>query len=367
MVATSPKKGSSATKKLKGPRSSKASQPETPTRRTPRRKNVVAQDGVSKSPTIPDGVKKQRRCNRCPGRPLTIQCQHTKQGEKYLREQALRQELRAPSPDIQDEQTQVQDLRTPSSSQRSDTEGASSPSHEEQTPEVHGDVFLEQTTLADTTSAFSSSLMPPSLPGSQGIGDVSSTPSTATVSTPSTVSSISKRKQVRTTASNPYNGFVVGAFRGQEPFSVVRGHPLPAPIADTQKASKHFTSTISSILTKCEDLANQTGCWLFLGAQHPTAKLGAVNYASPRLRRDATEDSGSVATSFCRLTTKLIRAKNSDTLKLADELEMSRKQVQAVKQALEVATKTRLDIEVELERYKLHYGVIDKSSVPTKD
>ena len=114
-------------------------------------------------------------------------------------------------------------------------------------------------------------------------------------------------------------------------------------------------------LYQCEDLANQTGCWLFLGAQHPTAKLGAVNYASPRLRRDATEDSGSVATTFCRLTSKLIRAKNSDTMKLADELEASRKQVQAAKQALEQATEIRLEVEAELERYKLQYGVIDKT------
>ena len=67
-----------------------------------------------------------------------------------------------------------------------------------------------------------------------------------------------------------------------------------------------------------------------------------------------------MATSFCRLTSKLIRAKNSDTLKLADELEISRKQMQAAKQALEVATETRLEVEAELERYKLRYGVLNK-------
>lgn len=74
--------------------------------------------------------------------------------------------------------------------------------------------------------------------------------------------------------------------------------------------------------------------------------------------RDAKQQSAEIATTFCKLTNKLMSAKNNDTLKLVDELEDSRRQKEAATRALNSAQEANLELEAELQQYKLLFGVI---------
>ncbi|KAF8872187.1 hypothetical protein BD779DRAFT_1679840 [Infundibulicybe gibba] len=83
--------------------------------------------------------------------------------------------------------------------------------------------------------------------------------------------------RIRITKDKPKYGFVMGAKRGGYPFEVLRTKELQPPILESTKSCAWFIRCMSDILVRCERVANQTGCWIFLAAQHTTARVLKFN------------------------------------------------------------------------------------------
>ncbi|KAF8885617.1 hypothetical protein BD779DRAFT_1425360, partial [Infundibulicybe gibba] len=58
-----------------------------------------------------------------------------------------------------------------------------------------------------------------------------------------------------------------------------------------------------------ERVANQTGCWIFLAAQHTTARAPFVHYSSPRIIRECQQDIESITNQFNQIFANLLAAR----------------------------------------------------------
>ncbi|KDR65666.1 hypothetical protein GALMADRAFT_30715, partial [Galerina marginata CBS 339.88] len=72
-----------------------------------------------------------------------------------------------------------------------------------------------------------------------------------------------------------------------------------------------------------DDLAATTGCWLFIGAQHPSGAGSTIHYTSPRLLRDAPSRVEDLANDMHQLMTDLLQSRRSDALTLSLQLKKS--------------------------------------------
>lgn len=70
----------------------------------------------------------------------------------------------------------------------------------------------------------------------------------------------------------------------------------------------------------------KTGAWVFFGAQHPGARGAAINYASPRLRRDGRDNTNELATNFMSLINTVMASKRADTMELQKKLDAERQE-----------------------------------------
>lgn len=86
---------------------------------------------------------------------------------------------------------------------------------------------------------------------------------------------------------------------------------------------------------QCERLANETGCWLFFGAQHLHANKPFVHYSSERLRRDAEQELNDIATKFGMLCSSLVAARRADTLVMAQKLAIAEQEKESAERALQ--------------------------------
>ncbi|KDR72063.1 hypothetical protein GALMADRAFT_213511 [Galerina marginata CBS 339.88] len=292
------------------------------------------------------------RCTVCAGRPLRSECVHTKAGAARVHEKNAMESLRAPTPGT---------VPPTNSQPNSGTNNVVQPIS---TPVNNPAEGVEQSILSTSVALPDPQTLPHPAPETQTpAANLPPAPEAQTpeARTPAASVPVAFRppptsKQVRTSTTDPYNG-LVSAQRGNLPYNVVRGHKAPDRHDKTSKSTKAFGEKIDAILEKCDDLSLQTGCWLFIGAQHPTARSAAIHYASHRLRRDAPGQSGQIATQFCQLTQNLLASKNQDMLQLQTQLEESRKRSEAVENELMAAQKDREGLESKLRSLMALYNV----------
>ncbi|KAH9477987.1 hypothetical protein JR316_0010220 [Psilocybe cubensis] len=304
--------------------------------------------GTKKGPII-TASRQDARCKRCPGRPLRSQCIHTKKGQQYIAEQQALQSLREPSVDAMER-------------------GSASASENDERPEISAPLTGPEDHPTSSASATVPSTTFPSIsaPGTptsssllQETASISSmTSSSLAQLTLRTRTTPSHPKPPRTSAQNPYHGYVQGALRGTEVYQIVRGHSLPSPISENTRLVKQFTNSINAIVEKCEDLSKQTGCWLFIGAQHATARSGAISYASPRLRRDAAAQAGNIGTQFSSITRNLIQARIQDNVNLQQQLEESRRHAEEMEHAIAAERDSQRLLSQQLARYQELHGLL---------
>jgi hypothetical protein len=70
------------------------------------------------------------------------------------------------------------------------------------------------------------------------------------------------------------------------------------------------------ILNKCEQVSHETGCWLFLTAQHANSTSPFIHYTSPRLRRESKQEVAGLATEFGKLFGSLTTSRRQDAKEL---------------------------------------------------
>ncbi|KZP25726.1 hypothetical protein FIBSPDRAFT_733519 [Athelia psychrophila] len=76
-----------------------------------------------------------------------------------------------------------------------------------------------------------------------------------------------------------------------------------------------------------ERLSMETNSWMFVAAQHPNANGQLIHYTSPRLRRDAREDTVAFVQQFSVIINGLVHARRKDALEMGKALETSRREV----------------------------------------
>ncbi|EEB90588.1 hypothetical protein MPER_11183, partial [Moniliophthora perniciosa FA553] len=85
---------------------------------------------------------------------------------------------------------------------------------------------------------------------------------------------------------------------------------------------KRFDEKLAAILTRCEELASETGCYLFVSASVPTRGSELVHYASKRLRKEAPDALDRIYQLHFETIQALVNARRKDVLQA--EMEVAR-------------------------------------------
>ena len=96
-------------------------------------------------------------------------------------------------------------------------------------------------------------------------------------------------------------------------------------------------SSLSLTIQQCEHISTETGCWLYLAAQHPNARLPFVHYSSPRFRRDAMAQVTEITNQFHAILSGLVRARYLSAMELQNKLNSANKTASEAKTALRIA------------------------------
>jgi hypothetical protein len=123
----------------------------------------------------------------------------------------------------------------------------------------------------------------------------------------------------------------------------LRNKELRKPIAKAPDAARCFHRVIADVVARvcsffpetipgshsgvqCENLSNETGCWLYFAAQHPTASSPFVHYSSPRIRRDAKPQLIEIQQQFLKIFSALQTSRRHEAMELAVELAQAQEQ-----------------------------------------
>jgi hypothetical protein len=85
---------------------------------------------------------------------------------------------------------------------------------------------------------------------------------------------------------------------------------------------------------QCEQVSHETGCWLFLTAQHANSTSSFIHYTSPRLRRESRPEVTDLVSQFGKLFGSLLAARRQDAKELHSKLVESQNKEAAVTQEL---------------------------------
>ncbi|KAJ3506796.1 hypothetical protein NLJ89_g6668 [Agrocybe chaxingu] len=339
-------------------------------------------DKTSADNTVLKKTRKPAHCRICEGRPLRIQCEHTKSGAIYLLEKKAHETLMSlPLPSASPNDPPV---AQPSPQQYNTSENSTLPilPSKDMQVEVPPDLFVESVpnqevglyTLDSPVTPRNVHTLPP-FPKSPtspqidpalehfSVRDSTSSPhlNPADSSPQATVSSsgaVSRRAAARE------RGTIEGVMRGvSEEHIIYRTKGIPEPLTSSKQASKHFLETFNSIIQKCDTLSRKTGCWLFVGAQHPNASRQAIHYASPRLRRDGAQATDELGTSFVDLIRRITVSRQQEAFEMQQELRAAQDREKALTSDVDIlsreleTTKEKSDREAKLiQEYIALYG-----------
>lgn len=87
-------------------------------------------------------------------------------------------------------------------------------------------------------------------------------------------------------------------------------------------------------VSKCERLAAETGCWLYISAQHVNANSGFYSYSSPRVRRDAREEVTEIQNCCNVMYASLLGARRSDAVALSLQAEKTKAELQKAQEQI---------------------------------
>ncbi|KAL0947181.1 hypothetical protein HGRIS_013305 [Hohenbuehelia grisea] len=123
--------------------------------------------------------------------------------------------------------------------------------------------------------------------------------------------SASEVKRKRITNQNNEYGFMEGAQHGGQPFSVLRMKP-PLKLESKSDISTRFLDQAKDIVYRAERLGLETGCWIYLAAQHQHAQGPMISFATQRLRLEAHQQLTEYSNNFNRLMASLVMSRRQD-------------------------------------------------------
>lgn len=76
----------------------------------------------------------------------------------------------------------------------------------------------------------------------------------------------------------------------------------------------------SWLILQCENLSEETGCWLYIASQHVTASEPFIWFASKRLVNEACDDLNIIHNNMAATMSGLVTARREEALRLAKNL-----------------------------------------------
>ncbi|KAK7043038.1 hypothetical protein VNI00_008776 [Paramarasmius palmivorus] len=338
------------------------------------------------------GAPKERHCKRCPNRPLLRECAHSAKARKTTVSSIDKTPLASQHSPVQ---LPVSDptvsLRPPHPQaylllgQNLQAASPTTPTHHSST-NIPVDPALHQVTALQGTRVEQSSPLRPDLPpytqrrvdtdpfediGSEYDNDRLSSPSPGpeasspvsngnltfvnlnsnsarfSSSTPSVSRSGSSR--VRVSQKNQPYGRVKGAMRGNLEWNIPRRRSVEPYNASRESRTTQFQRRMSRILQRCEEVANVTGCWLYISSQLATSNHGFVHFASDALIRDADQRMNDLHAFHSNMHTALSRATVRDVAQVEMENVQVRAELTEAKKSEAAARESLNDLQKKLE------------------
>ncbi|KAK7020273.1 hypothetical protein VNI00_017765 [Paramarasmius palmivorus] len=106
--------------------------------------------------------------------------------------------------------------------------------------------------------------------------------------TPSSSAGSLPPQRIWASRSNAVYGFVHGVFKGSETWKIPRARPRKQPLVKGS-VQKRFDEKLAGIVNRCEELCDETGAYLMITSQLPSARHGFVNYVSKSFRDEAPQ------------------------------------------------------------------------------
>ncbi|KAK7060733.1 hypothetical protein VNI00_000465 [Paramarasmius palmivorus] len=154
--------------------------------------------------------------------------------------------------------------------------------------------------------------------------------------------------RVRVSQKNQPFGRVHGAMRGTLEWNVPRRRAKEPYETSRELRTKTFKERMERILQRCEEVANVTGCWLYISSQMATSNHGFVHFASDALVRDADQRMNdlhafhsNMHTALSRATVRDVAAVEMENAELKDKLE---KQEQKMDKILSLLSTSGVDL-----------------------
>ncbi|KAL0568690.1 hypothetical protein V5O48_013296 [Marasmius crinis-equi] len=91
-------------------------------------------------------------------------------------------------------------------------------------------------------------------------------------------------KRQRPTLDNPVYG-MMSAKKGSAGYDVVRTGSLLGRV-ERKDMNRRYVRTMDRILLNCEKLCDETDCWLYIAAHHPSSQGEYIHFTSPSMQKD---------------------------------------------------------------------------------
>ncbi|KAJ3562063.1 hypothetical protein NP233_g9808 [Leucocoprinus birnbaumii] len=334
---------------------------------SPSKRSARIKQNLTGGATVP----RQYRCRKCPDNPLLKDCLvHGKKNKELQRRQTLVPNASLPSP-----ATSSNDSAAPEQGEGTDpSRDAMDVDDANIDPRLRG-LQADGTRRTPTASRAEDTGVGNGHDGTVSIPDEglpnaqAATPSQSTSVVATNENTQQKKKQSANDDDDDWedddddevededvkdggpHGLIEGVMRGNYDFrGLKRTTALRPPSQTSTHASKRFHRVIRQILTRIENLAVETGCWIYFAAQHATAVTPYIHYASPRLRTEAGPELDIIHTNFSIIMKTLVMARRREVMELTLELEENRERLQDAQKNAEDARRAALELEAESAR-----------------
>ncbi|KAK7033998.1 hypothetical protein VNI00_012428 [Paramarasmius palmivorus] len=175
--------------------------------------------------------------------------------------------------------------------------------------------------------------------------------------------------RIRPCKSNPVYGLVDGAKRGCETWGwvctgfltfliltdlldVPRKGPKLDTLATWADCNKRFNEKMQAILRLAEEMAEETGCWVYLAAQMPTGRHQYTHYTCRRLRKEAPGPINDINAIAYKMFQGLVNSRRKDVLQTELEIAEARTDVQRLTKENEMLARSQSAAQEVIERLR---------------
>ncbi|KAL0569175.1 hypothetical protein V5O48_012803 [Marasmius crinis-equi] len=117
-------------------------------------------------------------------------------------------------------------------------------------------------------------------PSSPSLGPITPTPASCSWQARTYING--QRQQP--TLENPVYG-LLSAKKGSSEYEVLQTGALLGRV-EKKNVNRRFVRNMDRLLLNCEKLADETDCWLYIAAHHPTSQGEFVHFTSPAMQKD---------------------------------------------------------------------------------